>query len=425
MKIEMDGGLKIKWTLYITLIVLFIFVCVSEVGPLTSLKIPILSSHEEPSSKYVIVFDGGSTATRLHVFCFANSSSGHLSLKREHFEEFKPGLSNFANEPEKAAISVYQLLEKAKQYVPPDSWDETPISLKATAGLRLLPSQLSDAILEEVSKTIKQSPFVSNENSVSVLDEEDEGLFAWYTLNFLLGRLTDPSRSVASMDLGGGSIQVTFTPVDLDTLVFSPKSYVVSRKIQNKTLSIYSHSYLGLGLMAARLAILQLSNEKTDDPPNGKDVSFQSPCIYPSKKSHVWNYDQKEFALRGRKDGKYGFKYCYEKAVEFLGDTVDQPEELMKRDIYALSYFYDRSYDMQLFGKMGGIISVGEFMNACKNVCEEKIKDQPLLCLDCSYISALLHHGLGLDKKKELLMGKRINGIETSWGLGAAFNMIL
>lgn len=50
----------------------------------------------------------------------------------------------------KAAKSVIQLLEKAKTLIPHYMWTETPVALKATAGLRLLPDIVSNSLLEEV-----------------------------------------------------------------------------------------------------------------------------------------------------------------------------------------------------------------------------------------------------------------------------------
>lgn len=54
-----------------------------------------------------------------------------------------------------------------------------------------------------------------------MLDDQDEGLFAWYTVNFLLDRLHNISESIATLDLGGGSTQVTFSTNDINTLVSS------------------------------------------------------------------------------------------------------------------------------------------------------------------------------------------------------------
>jgi ectonucleoside triphosphate diphosphohydrolase 5/6 len=73
-----------------------------------------------------------------------------LKLKDELFQEIKPGLSSYADDPKAGAESVLKLLAKAKMFIPQEKWATTPISLKATAGLRLLPKSKADAILEEV-----------------------------------------------------------------------------------------------------------------------------------------------------------------------------------------------------------------------------------------------------------------------------------
>lgn len=52
-----------------------------------------------------------------------------------------------------------------------------------------------------------------------MLDERDEGLFGWYTVNFLLDKLHNISESIVTLDLGGGSTQVTFSTNDIHTLV--------------------------------------------------------------------------------------------------------------------------------------------------------------------------------------------------------------
>jgi ectonucleoside triphosphate diphosphohydrolase 5/6 len=62
----------------------------------------------------------------------------------------KPGLSNYESNPRAAADSVAILLAKARDIVPPNMWMHTPLTLKATAGLRLLPDDKADRILDEV-----------------------------------------------------------------------------------------------------------------------------------------------------------------------------------------------------------------------------------------------------------------------------------
>lgn len=78
-------------------------------------------------------------------------ADNNLKLKDELFQELKPGLSSYAEDPQAGAESVKKLLGRAKAFIPQDKWASTPIALKATAGLRLLPKEKADAILEAVS----------------------------------------------------------------------------------------------------------------------------------------------------------------------------------------------------------------------------------------------------------------------------------
>ena len=50
----------------------------------------------------------------------------------------KPGLSSYADEPNKGGASLQPLLEKAMETIPEGQETETPVEVRATAGLRLL-----------------------------------------------------------------------------------------------------------------------------------------------------------------------------------------------------------------------------------------------------------------------------------------------
>jgi Golgi nucleoside diphosphatase len=62
-----------------------------------------------------------------------------------------------------------------------------------------------------------------------------------------------------------------------------------------------------------------------------------------------------------------------------------------------------------------------EIIALYKNVDEETA---PFLCLDLSFISALLEHGFGVADTAELLMAQKLifrgEAIETQWPLGAS-----
>lgn len=53
----------------------------------------------------------------MHIFRFAEDG-GEMVLKEDTFEQLKPGLSAFPDNPQEAAASLKPLLDKALQIVP-------------------------------------------------------------------------------------------------------------------------------------------------------------------------------------------------------------------------------------------------------------------------------------------------------------------
>lgn len=99
---------------------------------------------------YGIMFDAGSTGTRIHIFKFAQQPRETPRLTHETFKALKPGLSAYADDVEKSGQGIKELLEVAKKEVPMELWKFTPLVLKATAGLRLLPGEKAQKLLEKV-----------------------------------------------------------------------------------------------------------------------------------------------------------------------------------------------------------------------------------------------------------------------------------
>jgi apyrase len=121
----------------------------------------------------------------------------------------------------------------------------TSISLRATAGLRLLPGGQADALLAAVRKLLARYPFImSGEDAVSIMDGAHEGAFAWLTLNYLLGRLGGgPEATVAAIDLGGGSVQEAFalTPA---AATAAPPGYVTRLHAGGTAYDVYVHRHV-------------------------------------------------------------------------------------------------------------------------------------------------------------------------------------
>ena len=104
---------------------------------------PSASEHR----RYAVVIDAGSTGSRVHAFEFGVNGAKQLELLNDHFHQLKPGLSSFAADPQAGAASLKPLLEAALAAVPPLQAAVTPIEVRATAGLRLLPGAQAEQLL--------------------------------------------------------------------------------------------------------------------------------------------------------------------------------------------------------------------------------------------------------------------------------------
>ncbi|KAM7409189.1 hypothetical protein PAMA_002743 [Pampus argenteus] len=372
---------------------------------------------------YGIMFDAGSTGTRIHVFKFQTDNREAPRLAHETFRAIKPGLSAYADDPEKCTAGIMELLEVAKASVPPSAWTLTPVVLKATAGLRLLPGEKANHLLDRVRTLFVESPFLSRDDCVSIMDGTDEGISAWITVNFLTGGLRRANLlTVGMLDLGGGSTQITFSPQDEKTIQTSPIEYIRSFQMFNNTHTVYTHSYLGLGLMSARLAILG----GIDESPLEGSTQLVSPCLAPEY-SGSWEHADVVYAVRGQKAGEPVYEACLNKVEKLLYKKVVKVSEAANIDFYAFSYYYDRAIDLGVIDEnQEGTIKVSDYIDAAKRVCGGPSTNPlqgPFLCLDLVYISVLLQE-LGFPSNKQFKLARTINQVETSWALGATFHYI-
>ncbi|XP_070341535.1 ectonucleoside triphosphate diphosphohydrolase 6 isoform X5 [Equus asinus] len=400
---------------------------------------------------YGIMFDAGSTGTRVHVFQFTRQPRGTPTLTHETFKALKPGLSAYADDVEKSTPGIQELLDVAKQDIPFDFWKATPLVLKATAGLRLLPGEKAQKLLEKVKEVFKASPFLVGDDCVSIMNGTDEGVSAWITINFLTGSLETPGRSsVGMLDLGGGSTQITFLPRVEGTLHTSPPGHLTSLQMFNRTYKLYSyrpgdvldmerrtaprashgsqpltrpslHSYLGLGLMSARLAILG----GVEGTPAADGKELVSPCLSPSFKGE-WEHAEITYRISGQKAVNL-HELCASRVSEILRNQVHRVAEVKDVDFYAFSYYYDLAANVGLIdAEKGGSLTVGDFEIAAKYVCrtvETQPQSSPFLCMDLTYVSLLLRE-FGFPGNKVLKLTRKIDNVETSWALGAAFHYI-
>lgn len=391
---------------------------------------------------YVVIVDAGSTGSRVLAFTFHSSLlNGNLILDHELYTHVKPGLSSFANDPRRGAETLSGLLDKAKAVIPKSEWANTPLTMRATAGLRLLPKEKANGILDECRKLFDESGFLVTKNSVSIMEGTDEGIFAWFTVNFLFDRFTGrvSDGTVAALDLGGGSTQVTFAPGETDVEHLEKHIHAINAFGSN--MSIYTHSYLGMGLMAARKEILT-HGMNLQASRHEKTIEINSECINPIIKND-WNYGGQNFVVKGPlkpahkivKTQNYAgtdedrpivrFSECRKIVKDYVGTIRNKPTGLKQHEVYAFSYYFDRATEAGLIQPdTGGIITVEAFHKAAIDACGIPNTEQPYMCLDLTFISVLLQDGFQLEPTTKLYLYKKLNGHELSWALGAAFSLL-
>ncbi|KAI2643541.1 guanosine-diphosphatase [Xylaria nigripes] len=432
-------------------------------------------SRDKPIVQYVIMIDAGSTGSRIHVYKF-NNCGPTPELESEEFkmtEKNVGGLSKYKDDPLAAALTLDPLLVVAMQTVPDNLKGCTPIAVKATAGLRMIGNEAAEAILKTVRNHLEQDyPFAvvsEEENGVAIMDGSDEGVYAWITTNYLLGKIggTDQSPTAAVFDLGGGSTQIVFEP----TFPTSGSGGMSERMIEGehkyelsfggRNFELYQHSHLGYGLMAARnsihLALLHDMYEKEQSLEFLNRPIRNHPCINAGQ-SDVIKVKLPEDSPLGTGEIELNVtgpaipapaqcrslaeRILYKDAIcnlipcSFNG--VYQPslaKTFVREDVYIFSYFYDRTKPLG----MPNAYTLRELHDLTNTVCSgekawegfgnlpealDELRGRGEYCLDLNFMFGLLHTGYEMPIEREVKIAKKIKGNELGWCLGASLPLL-
>lgn len=425
----------------------------------------------KPIVQYVLTIDAGSTGSRIHVYKFHNCEE-MPQLEYETFKMLNPGLSAFKSDPEAAARSLDPLMEEAKRVIPEDMWNCSPVEVKATAGLRRLGTKEADAILAAVKSRLEtEYKFpIGGDDAIEIMDGSKEGVYAWITANYLLKNIGEGAKSketLAVMDLGGASTQIVFEPQ-----FASPDEHMADGdhkydlKFGGKAYSLYQHSYLNYGLMQARRSVHNLvaftwsfSHSSLNWDELSAEHSIANPCLSHST-SRMVTLDPPGRApvnvTMSGSNGDYGAcnrlielvmakdAVCEVKPCSFNG--VYQPaliDTFPRGNFLALSYFYDRIIPLlgdTEEGKEEGKITLGDLKTMAQDVCAgpeswkrrwgnnrkamAELEDRPETCLDLTFMHGLLGLGYEIREDRELLLEKKLNGVELGWALGAGLALV-
>lgn len=357
--------------------------------------------------QFVVVFDAGSTGTRVHVYEFHQGDDGGVQLIKEVYQKRKPGLSDFADDVDGAASNIQPLIDIALQTVPEEKRSSTPLVFKATGGFRLLPEEKADNLLNKVRDTLHSTNLLFDSEDVDMISGTEEGLFGWVTINYLLGFPGERPHTAAALDLGGASVQVTFETRDQSIY---PKDDIEHLDVLGNGYSLYTHSYLGQGLKEARFSTLE-------DVGGNSLLGFCLPAGY----SGVLTHAGITYTLIGPEESSP--EMCWNQVGDYvLSLDITPLDELNEPgwDVYLFSYFYDV---LQWSGALGDkqtkkVMKVNDYLQLGAQACGNPDVNEPFLCQDLIYITRLLGERF-LITQTQLHVVSQINSGETSWALGA------
>ncbi|EPS39227.1 hypothetical protein H072_7013 [Dactylellina haptotyla CBS 200.50] len=439
------------------IILAFYFLSAGGTSSVTSVVPGTTKKNDGSCTRYVLMIDAGSSGSRIHVYRF-NTCKSTPELEHEEFKMKKGGLSNYGDSPEEAAKSLDELMEVAVTTVPDNYKSCTPVAVKATAGLRLLGQAKSDAILAAVRTRLETKyPFpVVEGNGVSVMDGSDEGVYAWITTNYLLGKIGGPDKSptAAVFDLGGASTQIVFEPTFPNLKgggmpeILAPGDHHYDLTFGGRSFDLYQHSHLGYGLNEARKAVHKaVITAKFGEKQVDSSQPVLNPCIAPGMWREV-NVDGVKINMTGPPHSAATLCRSFAESILHKDEDcklapcsfngIHQPslsKTFAREDVYIFSYFYDRTQPLG----MPSSFTLEELKDLAAKVCEgeagwkvfssvkgalEELRDRPEHCLDLNFQLALLHTGYDMPLHREVKIAKKIKGNELGWCLGASLPLL-
>ncbi|KAL0961470.1 hypothetical protein HGRIS_006414 [Hohenbuehelia grisea] len=316
--------------------------------------------------------------------------------------------------------------------------------------------------------------------AVAIMDGRDEGVYAWITANYLLDTIRGDSPhgapTYAVLDLGGASTQIVFEPTFGDSAKggLAEGEHKYDLQFGGKKHVLYQHSYLGYGLMRARQHVHQLVDFMASiRPAKGGKTAVPNPCLAKGTTRQVDVEDRVSgekhaVTMVGEDVGSFDAcnrivqlvlakdSICELKPCSF--DGVYQPSLLdtfPSGKVLLLSYFYDRlqpflasmdasstatSSTTSASKSLPPQLTISTLATLAQQVCAgeaswqehwhsdaallTELKDRPEWCLDLTFMHGLLRLGYEFGEHREVQVGKRIEGTELGWALGAAIAMV-
>ncbi|XP_055518124.1 ectonucleoside triphosphate diphosphohydrolase 4 isoform X2 [Leucoraja erinacea] len=448
---------------------------------------------KNPYLNYGVVIDCGSSGSRLFVYCWPrHNGNPHdlLDIKQMRGKnslpvvmKIKPGISDLASTPEKASDYLAPLLNFAADHIPHSKHQETPLYILCTAGMRIVPENQQNAILEDLRTDIPlHYDFLFADSHAEVISGKQEGVYAWIGINFVLGRFNHISagedsvvkvnvpgtetqaavvrkRTTGVLDMGGVSTQIAYEVPKTVSFASSQQEEVAKNLLAEFNLGcdahhtdhvyrVYVTTFLGFGGNAARKRYEEqivykttltnrLLGQKTG---TSEDIPYLDPCLPVDIKDEI-HRDGQTVYLRGLGD----FDWCREVIFPLLNKTNETstsisgiyqpPLDYRNSEFYGFSEFFYCTEDVL---RMGGGYKVAKFTKAAKDYCATKwpvLKERfdrrlysshadlhrlKYQCFKSAWMYEVLHRGFSFPVNyTNLKTAQLVYDKEVQWTLGA------
>lgn len=325
-------------------------------------------------------------------------------------------------------------------------------------------------------------PFSFVPEQARVLSGEEEAIYDWTGVNFLMGNLIEqsegagavinPKRTHGALDLGGGSTQISFYESNEDIMSNLFKLQIGQAKHWN----VYGHSYLYYGIEAAlnRFQARLSANKSAEQRlvtgvfnpclPGKTRVDFRSnihlvdSSTSSAAQMETWNYTQGAYpsgdgsyqAILKNDNDRGDADACLDLAKDLLhleqnqwcnfdhkGECsfagVYQPELPLQSDTFGEFLAFSNYYDVWKFLHLPERATIAQLKNATRRACSlswdellefapGKLKNDEALdsyCFRSAYVYQLLRNGFGFQDNNVIRAVRVISGIRVDWAVGA------
>lgn len=363
----------------------------------------IATTYAANNAQYTIVIDAGSNGSRLYLFAYEPAEVVPV-ISVAFSSSVAPGVSSYVDHPETAGDAVKKILDDAAAYMSDHGIDESkvPVSLLATAGMRLVPEDKQQAVYQTI-RTFMQAHYAFPVQDVKTISGQMEALYGWLDVNYLLGTFQRHERTFGSADVGGASAEIAFATNDTS---FDPAD-VVNVTINQQTYPVYAVSFLGLGQDQIRDAM---------------NHSESAAACYPP-----------QYQLNDKTTGQFDLPTCGNQLQNLIQYKMDKilPETHGSSFVAYSGIYYD--YTFFNADNRPSRVTLEEHIN---NICHQNWPDlkakfpnvpEKYLSADCAngvFIDKLIYSDYHLSDD-ELKITNQINTVTIDWTLGAALYSLL